>query len=121
MIADIIREEAKGRFESRTAIPGHVQQGGTPSPMDRVRAVRLAVKCVQFLEENFLPPKDIYANPKTSAVIGIRGASVVFTPIDDLKEIETDWSSRRPRKAFWLELRRLVDTLGGRGGTPSGC
>ncbi len=50
VIADMIAEEAKGRFESRSAIPGHVQQGGTPSPMDRVRAVRLAVKCIQHLE-----------------------------------------------------------------------
>jgi 6-phosphofructokinase 1 len=28
MISNIIREEAKGRFEARTAVPGHVQQGG---------------------------------------------------------------------------------------------
>ena len=29
IISNIIREEAKGRFEARTAVPGHVQQGGT--------------------------------------------------------------------------------------------
>ena len=28
IISNIIREEAKGRFEARTAVPGHVQQGG---------------------------------------------------------------------------------------------
>lgn len=27
-ISNIIREEAQGRFEARTAVPGHVQQGG---------------------------------------------------------------------------------------------
>ncbi len=31
LIADIIREEAHGRFESRDSIPGHVQQGGSLS------------------------------------------------------------------------------------------
>ena len=31
IISNIIREEAKGRFEARTAVPGHVQQGGTVS------------------------------------------------------------------------------------------
>ena len=46
VIANMIREESKGRFEARFAIPGHVQQGGAPSPMDRGRAVRLAVKCI---------------------------------------------------------------------------
>ncbi|KAJ6153557.1 6-phosphofructokinase alpha subunit [Penicillium chermesinum] len=38
VIADMIKEEAQGRFESRAAVPGHFQQGGKPSPMDRVRA-----------------------------------------------------------------------------------
>ncbi|RPB15676.1 6-phosphofructokinase [Morchella conica CCBAS932] len=121
IIADMIREEANGRFESRTAIPGHVQQGGTPSPMDRVRAVRLAVRCIQFMEENHeKTSQQILEDAGTSAVIGIRGASVVFTPVHDLKEGETDWSSRRPRKAFWLDLRSIVDTLSGRMGEPQG-
>ncbi|KAL7267281.1 6-phosphofructokinase, alpha subunit [Rhizina undulata] len=113
IIADMIREEAKGRFESRTAIPGHVQQGGTPSPMDRVRATRLAVKCIQFMEENFKPTNDILAE-KASVVIGIRGASVVFTSVADLVEEDTDWKNRRPMRAYWLDFKGIVDTLGGR-------
>lgn len=32
IISNIIREEAKGRFEARTAVPGHVQQGGKNPP-----------------------------------------------------------------------------------------
>jgi 6-phosphofructokinase 1 len=32
IISNIIREEAKGRFEARTAVPGHVQQGGITTP-----------------------------------------------------------------------------------------
>lgn len=120
LIAQIIREEANGRFESRTAVPGHVQQGGTPSPMDRVRATRLAVRCMQFMEENRKPPAEVLKDPATCAVIGIRGASVVFTPIGELGSEggETDWDTRRPRKAFWRELKGLVDTLSGRYGIP---
>jgi len=122
LIADIIREEAKGRFESRTAVPGHVQQGGTPSPMDRVRAVRLAVKCIQFMEDNFVrsvESGDGLHRPETAAVIGIQGASVVFTSVHTLKEAEhTDWDQRRPRRGFWRELRGIVDTLSGRYGVP---
>jgi 6-phosphofructokinase 1 len=33
IISNIIREEAKGRFEARTAVPGHVQQGGITTPL----------------------------------------------------------------------------------------
>ncbi|QPG76840.1 hypothetical protein FOA43_004234 [Brettanomyces nanus] len=52
LIADILREEADGKFESRTAIPGHVQQGKIPSSMDRCYAARFAIKACKFLEEN---------------------------------------------------------------------
>ncbi|KAI9826143.1 MAG: 6-phosphofructokinase, alpha subunit [Thelocarpon impressellum] len=115
MIANMIREEAHGRFESRFAVPGHVQQGGTPSPMDRVRAVRLAVKCTQFLEDFAGVSRDaIAADNMSAAVMGIKGASVVFSPMRDLEATETDWKDRRPRDEYWLGLKDMVDTLSGR-------
>jgi len=54
IVTDIIREESGGRFDARFAVPGHVQQGGIPSPMDRVRAVRFGVRSVQHLEHFLL-------------------------------------------------------------------
>ncbi|KAK6543266.1 6-phosphofructokinase, alpha subunit [Orbilia ellipsospora] len=114
IIANMIREEAQGRFESRTSIPGHVQQGGTPSPMDRVRAVRLATKCIQFLETHGGSKAEVLDNPESAAVIGIQGAAVVFTPMSILEATDTDWKNRRPKKAFWRNLRGVVDVLSGR-------
>lgn len=67
---------------------GHIQQGGAPSPTDRIRATRLAVRCVKFLEQYTSHPSSsekvvfpsIYTNTKDSAaVIGIDGAQVIFT------------------------------------------
>ncbi|RPA82732.1 6-phosphofructokinase [Ascobolus immersus RN42] len=109
-----IREEARGRFDSRVANPGHVQQGGTPSAMDRVRAVRLAVRAIKFLEEHANSQERILDDPSTAAVIGIRGASLVFTPVQKLVEEETEWAKRRPRNAFWLSHRKIADVLSGR-------
>ena len=115
VIANMIREEAKGRFESRHAIPGHVQQGGTPSPMDRVRAVRLAVKCITFLESYAGQSKDeIAADDMSMSVIGIRGAKVVFGAMERLEKEETDWKDRRPKDESWVQLKWIVDTLSGR-------
>lgn len=115
IIANMIREEAKGRFEARFAVPGHVQQGGTPSPMDRVRAVRLAVKCVQRMEEFAGKSKQEIAEDEMSvAVIGITGASVVFGSMERLEKEETDWKDRRPKREYWLRLKAVVDTLSGR-------
>ncbi|KAI9795877.1 MAG: hypothetical protein M1825_001068 [Sarcosagium campestre] len=115
VIANMIREEAKGRFESRFAIPGHVQQGGFPSPMDRVRAVRLAVRCAEFLEGFAGRPRDeIWQDDMSASVIGIKGAGVMFSPMERLEREETDWKDRRPTDEFWLGLKKVVDTLSGR-------
>lgn len=115
VIAHMIAEEAKGRFESRSAIPGHVQQGDRPSPMDRVRAVRLAVKCIQHLETYAgLSQDEIKADKMSMSVIGIKGAKVVFGAMKELEEKETDWKARRPKNEAWLELKATIDTLSGR-------
>ncbi|KAK0390821.1 hypothetical protein NLU13_0324 [Sarocladium strictum] len=115
LIASIIREEAHDRFESRESIPGHVQQGGVPSPMDRCRAVRLAIKCIQHLEDYGRGAHDrVKKDAGSAAVIGIQGSEVVFTPVKDLEEQATDWPNRRPKMAYWIEMRHVVDILGGR-------
>lgn len=115
LIASIIREEAHDRFESRESIPGHVQQGGVPSPMDRCRAVRLAIKCIQHLEQYGRNAHNrVKKDPDSTSVIGIQSSDVVFTSMELLEEKGTDWANRRPKAAHWLEMRGVVDILGGR-------
>jgi 6-phosphofructokinase 1 len=119
LIADIIRDEAQDRFESRESIPGHVQQGGVPSPMDRCRAVRLAIKCIQHLETfGCKAHNKVKKDPSSTTVIGIQGSEVVFSPVKDLEENDTDWPNRRPKSAHWLGMREVVDILGGRPAHP---
>ena len=119
LVAGLIRVEAKNRFESRHSIPGHVQQGGTPSPMDRTRAVRLAIKCIEHLE-TYEDRSDtaILDDLLSSSVIGIKGAQVVFSPMKEVEENETDWPNRRPKEEFWLEFKEIVDVLSGRPDIP---
>lgn len=119
MIADMIKEEANGRFESRSAVPGHFQQGGKPSPMDRVRAMRMSIKCMQFIESNFLGKSrdEIMNNPLSASVIGIQGSEVVFSALggeNGLEAKETDWKERRPKNEFWRPMKGTVDVLSGR-------
>lgn len=115
IVANIIKEESGGRFDSRFAVPGHVQQGGIPSPMDRVRAVRFGVKSLQHLESFTGKTKDdIAADPMSCTVIGIRGAKVKFSPMEKIERDETDWKDRRPKDEFWMDLTQIVDTLSGR-------
>ncbi|KAL2367618.1 6-phosphofructokinase [Blastomyces gilchristii SLH14081] len=124
VIADMIKGEAHDRFESRAAVPGHYQQGGKPSPMDRVRALRMAIKCIQHMETFFgLEKEKIAADPMSSVVIGIKGSEVVFGPVgpgvdgrDGLDKTDTDWVRRKPKNDFWMGLKELVDILSGRPG-----
>ncbi|CAL3971043.1 unnamed protein product [Diplocarpon coronariae] len=119
MIADMIREEANNRFESRDSIPGHVQQGGTPSPMDRTRAVRLAIKCIEHIEKyEDRTDKTILEDPQAVTVIGIKGAKVVLSSMKEVEENETDWANRRPKDEYWLDLKHIVDVLSGRPEVP---
>ncbi|KAI1334721.1 6-phosphofructokinase-like protein [Xylariaceae sp. FL0016] len=119
LIADILREEAQNQFEARDSIPGHVQQGGIPSAMDRCRAVRLAIKCIQHLEhfgpKGYETPEKIRDDPQSASVIGIKGASVLFSAMKEV-EAETDWKDRRPdlAQAHWLGMKKVVDIMGGR-------
>jgi 6-phosphofructokinase 1 len=118
VIADMIKEEAGGRFESRAAVPGHFQQGGKPSPMDRVRALRMAIKCMQHLESFAGKTPDAIAEDEfSSSVIGVKGSQVLFSPMggpSGLEFTDTDWKKRCPKNEFWLELQGLVDILSGR-------
>jgi 6-phosphofructokinase 1 len=114
-IADVIKEESNGKFDSRYAVPGHFQQGDIPSPMDRVRAVRFGVKSLQYLEAFAGKSKqEIADDPMSAAVIGIRGARVKFSAMEKIEREETDWKDRRPKDEFWMGLVDVVDTLSGR-------
>lgn len=118
VVADMIRGEGRGRFESRAAVPGHFQQGGKPSPMDRIRALRMALKCMQHIETyGDMAPDEIAADDMSSVVFGFKGSEVVFSPMagpDGLENSDTNWEKRRPLNEFWRKWTGLVDTLSGR-------
>lgn len=118
VIADMIKEEAHGRFESRAAVPGHFQQGGKPSPMDRVRAFRMAIKCIQHIETYAtMSREEIAADEHSAALIGVKGSEMVLGPMGGdlgIEKNDTDWASRKPKNEFWLREKGLVDTLSGR-------
>ena len=62
----LFEEEGQDLFDVRSAILGHMQQGGNPSPFDRIQATRLATRCVEFLSERSrkeLHQRRIYRHP----------------------------------------------------------
>ncbi|KAK7682983.1 phosphofructokinase beta-subunit [Cerrena zonata] len=121
VIADIIKQEANGQFDAKTAIPGHVQQGGLPSPIDRTRAARFSIKAVQYIEEQFdsiAPYKYVIDFPSddkkvasTAAVLGVKSSHLKFTSIRQLYDFETELGRRMPKKISWNKTRDVADQL----------
>ncbi|KAJ2238479.1 6-phosphofructokinase, alpha subunit [Coemansia sp. RSA 1722] len=136
MISKIYEAESGGFYGARTAVLGHLQQGGTPSPLDRCRANTMAVDAINWLQtkcwdamdipnedgfrlpagqlkRKYFPP--VYASTSdTVAVLGVIGSEMRFTPIVDLVA-NTDFDRRVSRTIWWLAPRQLVDILCGVG------
>ncbi|KAH8925758.1 6-phosphofructokinase [Atractiella rhizophila] len=126
VLTNILREEGAPIFDSRYVSLGHTLQGNTPTPRDRVRGVRLAVKCIDFLEQHALNLKglrpsvpgvagmqDVLATRSKFAVMAIQGGDVKLVNLKDMREA-SDMKNRRGQTAWWSNLKSLVELLGGR-------
>ena len=100
----VYEEEGKDLFDVRQSILGHQQQGGNPSPFDRITAIRLADRCVNFLIENCMK-----STPKC-ATIGLWQGNYQFTDMQDFYRL-IDRNYQRPLEQWWLSLADIVKTL----------
>jgi 6-phosphofructokinase 1 len=100
----LFEKEGGDLFDVRVAILGHVQQGGNPSPFDRIQATRLAVEGVSALiQETDRPTPGVFA-------VGFSEGKVNYTNLEDLPRL-TDKDARRPRDQWWLEIRPIARIL----------
>lgn len=100
----LFEEEGKELFDVRQAILGHLQQGGNPTPFDRIQATRLATKCVEFLIE------EADKKPPAGAFIGLEGGRVQFHSLEDLPRIVDD-PYQRPKEQWWMDLRPIARVM----------
>ena len=100
----LFEEEGGGLFDVRQTILGHLQQGGDPSPFDRIQATRLAIKCVDFLIENAT------TGECASAFIGLQAGGIQINSIEDMPRI-IDETNQRPKKQWWLDLQPIAKLL----------
>jgi len=100
----IFEKEGGDLFDVRQAILGHVQQGGRPSPYDRIQATRLAGHCIEFLVEQADRPSP------AGSMIGLQNGQVIHTPLDDLPLLMED-GTQRPKQEWWMALRPIAALL----------
>jgi 6-phosphofructokinase 1 len=100
----LFEKEGGDLFDVRQAILGHVQQGGNPSPFDRIQATRLAAKCIDFLIEEAGKPAP------AAAAIGLQAGRAEFTSLEDLPRL-VEKGYQRPREQWWLEIRPIAKLM----------
>jgi 6-phosphofructokinase 1 len=100
----LFEEEGGDLFDVRQAILGHLQQGGNPTPYDRILATRLASDCVDYLEEQ------IGSGMTDSSFIGLVGGEFKLTDMENMPRM-VDSKFGRPKEQWWLDLRGTVDLL----------
>ncbi len=103
-LAALFEKEGGELFDVRQVILGHVQQGGNPSPFDRIQATRLASHAIDYLGAQ------AQANSTEGALIGLHGGRVVATSLADLPRL-TDPKAQRPRDQWWLRLRPIATIM----------
>lgn len=109
---DVLRRlfeaEGQGRFTVRQAVVGHMQQGGTPSPFDRINATRLAHYALVHLDGQLTAGTALYS-------AAWRGATDLYAPFRNVTD-QMDWENQRPRDQWWMDLRTVFLQLSRRPG-----
>jgi 6-phosphofructokinase 1 len=103
----LFEQESQGLFDAREVVLGQTQQGGAPSPFDRILGTRLAAHAVDWLSHQ------IDTRKTGGVVIGLYQGKVRVLPLRDAEEL-ADWEHRRPVSQWWMQLRAIIDVLADR-------
>ena len=109
-IAALFDEEGGDLFEVRQSILGHLQQGGNPSPYDRILAARLAWEAVRRIEEMTQRQSAASFSEVGAICLGIQEGDVTATPLYRVPRL-MDEVHQRPLEQWWMELRPLARML----------
>ncbi|MDQ7991705.1 MAG: 6-phosphofructokinase [Propionicimonas sp.] len=104
-IARVLEEEGRGLYDVRQAVLGHVQQGGAPTPADRLLAARLVSKALHVLGEQLAAGRD------DGGYVGLVQSRIEQSPLEHLND-DMDLKHRRPRHQWWMALRPVLRAVG---------
>ena len=105
-ITSLFQKEGGELFDARQAILGHVQEGGDPSPFDRIQATRLTARCIEFLSEQ------LESGGRASAMIGFQSGRLQFTDLTSYPTL-IDHDVQRPLEQRWMDRRALAKIMRG--------
>jgi len=100
----LFEEEGKDLYDVRQSILGHLQQGGNPSPFDRIQATKFATRCINFLIDQ------VNQNSTYSSFMGLQGKEIIFSNMEDFPRI-ADLKKQRPKVQWLMDIREIARIL----------
>lgn len=103
-LAHLFAEESDGRYDVRSNVLGHVQQGGQPTPFDRVLATRLGAWAVDWVTAQ------LAENKSDISYVGLLDGQVKY---HDIAEMDAQMcpTFRRRQDQWWLPLHDAISVL----------
>ena len=104
VMAHLFDEEGGARYDTRTLIIGHIQQGGTPTPADRLLATRLTDAAMTYLA------RELDGGGQGAGCVGLSANQVRLTDIVEAMAT-TDPAHQRTVDPWWSGLKPVLDCL----------
>jgi len=105
-LTSLFEKEGGDLFDAREAILGHIQEGGDPSPFDRIQATRLTARCIEFLSDQ------LESGTRASAMIGFQSGRLQFTDLTSYPTL-VEQGVQRPVEQRWMAQRPLAQIMTG--------
>ncbi len=103
-LARLLEQEGHGAYDVRQNILGHIQQGGCPTPFDRLLSARLVSRGLDLLSHGFA------SGTSQSYYLGLVESKVTERPLSAMMA-EMDLRFRRPKDQWWLSLRPVMKAV----------
>jgi 6-phosphofructokinase 1 len=103
-LTSLFEKEGGDLFDAREAILGHIQEGGDPSPFDRIQATRLTARCIEFLSDQ------LESGTRASAMIGFQSGRLQFTDLTSYPTL-VEQGVQRPVEQRWMAQRPLAQIM----------
>ncbi|GJF09282.1 6-phosphofructokinase [Mycolicibacterium cyprinidarum] len=103
-LKSLFEKEGGTLFDARQAILGHIQEGGDPSPFDRIHATSLTARCIEFLSEQ------LESGARASAMLGFQSGRLQFTDLTSYPTLIHP-EAQRPMEQRWMERRGLSEIM----------
>lgn len=103
-ICSLFEEEGRSIFDVRPSVLGHLQQGGDPSPFDRIQASRLARLCLEYIIS------EVENKRNSCSFIGLQSGKIVFHNMRDFDRF-VNFDNQRPIDQWWLNLKPISQLM----------